>query len=143
VNTTPPTDRWLGSIRELVRQEVAATVPYAGLKEYVVTASNGSTVDAVPADPTRGLPPVTGIPILSGIPGAKVTPAVGSHLAIGFLDFNPAKPFVLGAFDGKVATLVTFNRDSVHRLRNHRGRAHADRGRDDSRAARDGPDPDR
>jgi hypothetical protein len=109
VNTTPPTDRWLGSIRELVRQEVAATVPYAGLKEYVVTASNGSTVDAVPADPTRGLPPVTGIPILSGIPGAKVTPAVGSHLAIGFLDFNPAKPFVLGAFDGKVATLVTFN----------------------------------
>jgi hypothetical protein len=105
---TPFDDRWIESVREIVRQEVAAQAPYAGVYDYVVTASNGSTCDAVPADTSRGLPPVTGIPILSGIPGAKVTPANGSRVGIGFLDCNPTKPFVWGLFDSRVATLVSF-----------------------------------
>jgi hypothetical protein len=108
-NTTPDADRWLASIREIIRQEVAARLPYSGVFDYQVVFSNGSTVDALPVDTSRGLPPVQGIPIRTGIAGASCEPTPGSHLAIGFLDQNPTKPYVLGVFDSTGALSVTLN----------------------------------
>jgi hypothetical protein len=112
MNSTPEGDRWLASIREIVRQEVAALLPYSGLFEYQVIASNGLTVDALPVDTTRGLPPVQGIPIRTGLAGATCQPTPGAHLAIGFLDQNPVKPYVLGVFDSTGALQVTLNTSS-------------------------------
>jgi hypothetical protein len=81
---------------------MSASVPYAQAYEYVITASNPAlgTVDALPADPNRGVPPLTGVPYRSGVPGGSAQLTQGTHVAFGFLDGNPAKPILLGVFDG-------------------------------------------
>jgi hypothetical protein len=89
---------WIESIRELIRQETAF-LPYAQQYDYVVTATTGSTIDALPADPTRGAPPLTGVPFRCGVPGGSATLTPGTHVAIGFLDGNPGKPVLMGAID--------------------------------------------
>jgi len=100
VMTSASNDRWIEDIRELIRQEIAASVPYAHEYEYAVTASSGSSFDAFPVDPTRGVPPLTGVPYRSGVPGGSAMLAPGTHLTIGFLDGNPGKPILRGVFDG-------------------------------------------
>ena len=92
-------DDWLDTIREMVRQEMAASLPFAQVYDYVVTRGS-ATVDALPADPTRGVPGVTGVPYRSGTPGGSATLAPGTHVGIGFLDGNPGKPVLMGAIDG-------------------------------------------
>lgn len=106
-SATPAGDRWLESIRELIRDEVSAALPYSGVYDYqVITPSDGKTVNALPVDGTRGLPPVSGVPIRTGIAGGSCAPQAGTHVAIGFLDQNPTKPFVFGVFDSTGALMV-------------------------------------
>jgi hypothetical protein len=100
VMTSATNDRWIEDIRELIRQEVSASVPYAQSYEYVVTASSGTSIGALPVDPTRGVPPLTSVPYRSGVPGGSATLTPGTHVCIGFLDGNPGKPALLGVFDG-------------------------------------------
>jgi hypothetical protein len=99
VAVTVPADAYLESIREIIRSEVRATLAYAVTSEYQVVATDGTTIDAFPVDPTSGLPPVTSVPILTGIAGGSCTPTPGTHVGIGFLDANPAKPRLVGIFD--------------------------------------------
>lgn len=110
MNTTAPADAYLEAIRELVRQEVLATLRYAVAWEYVIVTSSASAdlVDAFPADPTAGMPPITWLKLSDSIGGL---PAVGQHVAIGFLDANPAKPLVLGvrgALNSFVSNFITW-----------------------------------
>ncbi|MGA7122810.1 MAG: hypothetical protein WBY94_22105 [Polyangiaceae bacterium] len=97
---------WIESIRELIRQEIAGSVPYAMTYDYVVTATTGSTIDALPADPTRGAPPLTGVPFRCGVPGGSATLTPGTHVGIAFLDGNPGKPVLAGAIDSTTAQIV-------------------------------------
>lgn len=94
---------WIESIRELIRQEIAGSVPYAQTYDYVVTATTGSTIDALPDDPTRGAPPLTGVPFRCGVPGGSATLTPGTHVGITFLDGNPGKPVLSGAIDSTTA----------------------------------------
>lgn len=100
-NATPSNDRWLAAIREIVRQELARKL--TGVYEYVVQAANGRTVDVSPADPTTGAPNISGLVIWTGDPGGSCTPALLSHLAVVFLDGNPAKPRVV-SYDASIIT---------------------------------------
>jgi len=107
---TPADDKWMAAIREIVRQEVAAALPYSALYDYTVlpTSANGK-IDATPADASRGLPLLQGYPYRTGLPGAAASPAPGTAIAVGFLDANPAKPYILGHFDQTGALNITFN----------------------------------
>jgi hypothetical protein len=96
-------DRWIEDIREMIRQEVAASLPYAHTYEYVVIATDAVTIDALPVDQSRGLPPVTGLQLTAGL-GALA--CEGSHIGIGFYDGNPGKPFLAGSA-GLFSSFVT------------------------------------
>jgi hypothetical protein len=104
---------WIESIRELIRQEIAGSVPYAQTYDYVVTATTGSTIDALPSDPTRGAPPLTGVPFRCGVPGGSATLTPGTHVGITFLDGNPGKPVLSGAIDSTGAVMVAINAATV------------------------------
>lgn len=112
-NSTSPADRWLAAIREIVRQEVASTLKYSGIYEYQVIASSNNTVDGLPVDGSKGLPPVQGIQIRAGLPGTSCQLQLGAHVAIGFLDQNPAKPYVFGIFDSTGALTITVTSLSI------------------------------
>jgi hypothetical protein len=92
-------DRLAAAWRALVRAEQPSQT-FLGTYSYAVQATDGKTVDAAPTDTTIPLPPITKVPIYTGLPGTTCKPAVGSILAIGFLNGDPSRPFVAGVFDG-------------------------------------------
>lgn len=105
--TIKPTtaDRMLAALRALIRAEFPR-LAYLGLYEYVVQAADGLTVDASPTDTTIPMPSITKIPIYTGLPGTLCTPAIGSKLVVCFLNGDPTRPTIIGAFDGN--NLATF-----------------------------------
>jgi hypothetical protein len=104
-NATPETDRWLASMREIVRQELARRL--LGEYDYVVASANGTTIDATPADPQdTGAPNISGLSVWMGVPGGSCQPAEGSHITVVFLDGNRTKPRVRG-YDGTLGVSVT------------------------------------
>lgn len=110
-NSTQPTDAWLAAIREIIRQELRRRADFAGIFQYKVQATNQvlQTIDALPVSQTRGLPPIQNYPLRTGVPGGSGAPAVGSRLAIAFLDQDPSQPVVIGAFTSDGALNLTFN----------------------------------
>lgn len=102
VMTSATNDRWIEDIRQMIRDELAASIAYARIWEYQVVATDGQTVAAFPVDPSAPVPPVTGLTIPAGL-GAL--PAEGSKVAIAFLDANPAKPVLLPN-EGLLASFV-------------------------------------
>lgn len=100
IMTSATNDRWIENVRQMIRDELAASMAYARIWEYSVVASAPGTVDAFPVDSTAPVPPVTQVPVRFGLGGGSITVSPGTHLAIGFLDANPAKPYVAGGFDG-------------------------------------------
>lgn len=107
--TISPTvlDRLWAAFRVLVRAE-DPNREYRAAWEYIVQATNGSTVDAIPADPTVPMPQLTGVTLRYGIPGTTAQVMVGSRLAIAFLNGDPTKPIVLGVFDQTTPLNVSF-----------------------------------
>lgn len=101
-------DRLLAVFRALIRS-VFPRLTYLGVFSYAVQATDGVTVDAAPTDTTVPLPPLTKVTLRTGIPGSKVTPAIGSLLAVGFLNGDPSNPIVYGVFDSNTAQLVQMN----------------------------------
>lgn len=95
-------DRWLEDLRELIRQEVSASLPYAPLYEYQVVVAAGGQVSALPVDSSTGAPPLTGLQVAGGVGTLN---ANGGKILIGFRDGNPAKPFLAGN-EGLFASFV-------------------------------------
>ena len=119
--STPASDRYAESLRELVRAEIASQLPFAFVWEYQVIAATPTTIDATPVQAGAPVPPLTGIPTLTGIAGGSCTPVPGTHVGIGFLDGNPGKPRLLAVFDGTpplvseldVSTILTLGDQSA------------------------------
>lgn len=109
-------DRWIEDIRQIIRQELANSLVYARVWEYVVVSSDGTNVDLFPVDPSAPIPPLKGIPIRTGIAGGSCTPAPGTHLAVGFLDANAGKPRVFGVFDGTLPTQEAIDATALLKL---------------------------
>lgn len=107
LNVGPPTDRLIDDFRALIREEVEE-LTFLGVYEYSVQSSDGSTVDASPTADIP-LPSLRKVPLRTGIPGSMVTPAVGSLLAVSFLNGDPTKAVVLGGYDSTAATTVTLS----------------------------------
>lgn len=95
-------DRWFEEIRQMIRDELAASMAYARIWEYQVVDTDGIEIQALPVDQTAPVPPLTGLQLSGGL-GAL--PALGSRIAVGFLDADPAKPVLLGS-EGLLASFV-------------------------------------
>lgn len=109
------TERWLVNLQNIILDIVNPRLKYSGIYDYVVSDSGPGTADARPNDGSLGLPLVRGVPLFSGLPNAQVQLTAGSHLAICFLDQNPAKPigFAFSANSGDIGTNIILNCDAI------------------------------
>ena len=88
-------DRLLDAFRRLVGAEVAP-LRFLGTYGYVVTATDGETIDGTPTDPTQHLPPAKGWPMRSCVCGATATPTVGRRCRVTFENGDPTLPICVG-----------------------------------------------
>jgi hypothetical protein len=96
MSTTPQPsalDRILLALRQLVSSELEPLKWY-GTYEYSVTGSAPCTIDAVPTDPTTGLPPLSRVPLVSSLLGQTSTPAPTGLAHVRFVNGDPARPRV-------------------------------------------------
>lgn len=85
-------DRAWHSLARIVR---ALTVPlfYTGRFEYQVDGGSGGYLDLRPVNRSLGLPPLGNVPMRVGIMGGRGTPAKGSTVLVGFINFDPTRPY--------------------------------------------------
>ena len=87
-------DRLMATIRQLVRAELSR-LTYGGTYDYTVTAYADGLLTAQPTDTTTALPPITAS--LRGCMLAEtVTPSVGGHAMVRFLNYSPTRPVIVG-----------------------------------------------
>jgi hypothetical protein len=87
-----PLDRLWDSFKRLVGVEIEST-RYHGTYEYIITATDGVTVDAAPNDTTTGMPALNKVELRADAIATQ-TPTVGNICHVIFADGNPAKPKV-------------------------------------------------
>jgi hypothetical protein len=89
-------DRILLALRGLIREELPQ-LTFFGLYEMLVqnVASDGTTADLAPTDPTLGLPSVVKVPLR--LPLMTATFTVGAKALVAFVNGDPTRPFVLTA----------------------------------------------
>ena len=98
-------DRILGSLRDIIREELGGRSARAGVPagavfapwEYTVSEATDAAVTARRADSSCPWPDVVQIPIYPGIAGARYRPAVGSVVGVAFANADPAKPRIVWA----------------------------------------------
>jgi hypothetical protein len=95
--TAATTDRVLGPLRAIVREEVAAFLFLASW-EYTVDGVNGDgTVNCSISGAPAPLPTsLNNVPVSPGPEGATSTPTVGNVCTIRFVNGNPARYRVVG-----------------------------------------------
>lgn len=94
-------DRIYRDMRELIRAEVRALgIDFAGLYSYTIVGVTGDPpsclVDAVPVDPSRGLPGIIRLRLSPDVGGISSRPDVGLGCRVAFLDRDPSRPVVVG-----------------------------------------------
>ncbi len=97
-------DRILGNLEKLVRSFVA-DLGYAKVWSYTVTEATDTTFTGRALSPNCPQPDLPKIPNMPGVPGTLLQPAVGSVVAVAFLDGDPAKPRVV-SWDATVPVSV-------------------------------------
>ena len=98
-------DRILGSLRDIIREELGGRSARAGVPagavfapwEYTVSEATDAAVTARRADSSCPWPDVVQIPIYPGIAGARYRPAVGSVVGVAFANGDPSKPRIVWA----------------------------------------------
>ena len=100
---TPPTsqDRMMASLRSIIRSTLPQ-LTYAIAWEYVITATDGTTVDITPTDTTTPVAALEKVPIRPSIAGegvilsaAGLNACVGLRCVVIFLNADPAKPVIV------------------------------------------------
>jgi hypothetical protein len=109
-------DRMAAAIRGII---AAFTAPlrYHGVFEVRVVSQEGDTWNVEPVDTTLGLPQFPPVPARTSIPGLVLEVGAGAHLLVGFINGNPARPYVCGfpgtADPGALPALVKFDADAI------------------------------
>lgn len=86
-------DRVTNALRAIVREFTAPT-QFFGVYRYRVASQQGPLLDLVPVSPALGLPDLVGVKARPGVAGAREEFGSGPVVAVGFLDGDPALPFV-------------------------------------------------
>jgi len=92
-------DRMVQAFVRIVRAVIRPFI-YMGKFEYRVTGGGSGYLDLRPANPSLGLPVLGNVPMRFGIMGGRGDPAVNSSVLVGFVNFDPTRPYVDG-FEGE------------------------------------------
>ena len=81
------------AIRAIVEQ-LFPEMRYRGLFEFRVVTQEGERLNLQPVQVSIGLPSLRRVPVRPGVPGVKATHLLGSRVLVGFVNADPARPFV-------------------------------------------------
>lgn len=100
---------------DAIRAVVDALDPdrqFRGVFEYRVVTQAGKRLNLQPVRVSSGMPDLQNVSAWPGIPGAEADVALGSRVLVGFIDNEPARPYVAAYEDaegeGFVPTTLTF-----------------------------------
>jgi|HubBroStandDraft_3_1064219.scaffolds.fasta_scaffold36538_2 hypothetical protein len=93
VLTDATSDRLLGPLHSIIDQRMS-TSRFYGRYRYTISNPTITTVDAVPVDPTIGLPSLNGVPLDSDSISTYIPPS-GQECHIMFADGKPTMPRVV------------------------------------------------
>ncbi len=83
----------LDSLRLLVAQ-LDPDRAYRGVTEYRITTLSSELLNLQPVRVSSGMPTLSRVPVWPGLPGVLQTPPLGSRVLVGFVDSDPARPYV-------------------------------------------------
>lgn len=90
-----PPSRLTGYLNRFVQGSVdAARLKYAGHYQATVVSQSGNTLTLQPIDSATWGPSIQAAAIVTGLPGATLTVQSGQQVWFGFLDRDPARPYV-------------------------------------------------
>lgn len=69
---------------------------FRGVYEYRLVAQDGDRADLQAVRVSTGMPDLRRVPVRPGVAGCKATFTPGSRVLVGFVDADPARPFVCG-----------------------------------------------
>jgi hypothetical protein len=102
----PPnfSDRLWSAFRALVRQEINDRL--FGIYEYSIEGTQGSAVNAVPTDPSIGLPAIANLPLDPGLLGESISAPPAGLCRVAFLNGDRSKPCVIGISASPLAITI-------------------------------------
>jgi hypothetical protein len=87
------TSRRLSAFRAIVDQ-LDPLRKFRGVYEYRIVQQHGNRLDLQCVRVLTGMPDLLRVPVRPGVPGTSATYALGSRVAVGFLDADPGRPYV-------------------------------------------------
>ncbi len=85
---------------------------FRGVTEYRAVTISGERLNLQPVRVSLGMPDLDLVTVRPGVSGCKADPALGSYVLVGFIDSDPARPYVAGFEDadgdGFIPTTLTF-----------------------------------
>jgi hypothetical protein len=113
-----------GGALESMRKVIEALDPdrkFRGVTEYRVVTQEGDRLNLQPERKSTGMPELRRVPVRPGVAGCKWNSKLGARVLVGFVDSDPARPYVAGVEEAagagftptlieiSVAELVTIN----------------------------------
>ena len=92
----------MGGILEQFRKLADQLDPlrkFRGVTEYRVLTLEGSRVNLQPVRSSLGMPDLARVKVRPGVAGCEATLALGARVLVGFVDSDPASPYVASAED--------------------------------------------
>lgn len=86
---------------------------YRGVTEYRVVTLSGDLLNLQPVRVSTGMPDLARVAIWPGVGGCKTKPPMGSRCLVGFIDSDPARPYVSGFEAGAAATSLELTTDGL------------------------------
>lgn len=94
---------------------------YRGVTEYRVESLSGDRCNLAPVRVSTGMPHLGRVKVRPGLPGCKGAAAVGSRVLVGFVEADPARPYVAAFEDsegsGYLATSLNLLNGSAYAAR--------------------------
>jgi hypothetical protein len=87
------TSRRLSALRAIVDQ-LDPLRKFRGVYEYRIVQQHGNRLDLQCVRVSTGMPDLLRVPVRPGVPGTSAIYALGSRVAVGFLDADPGRPYV-------------------------------------------------
>jgi hypothetical protein len=92
------TSRRLDALAEILAQ-LDPSAPYRGVSEYRVESLTGDRFNLTPVRVSSTMPDLGRVVARPGLPGCKGAAKLGSRVLVGFVDSDPARPYVAGYED--------------------------------------------
>ena len=102
----------LDSLRALIRQ-LDPDRAFRGVTEYRIGTLSSDRLNLQPVRVSSGMPDLKRVPVWPGVPGCSQTPPIGSRCLVGFIDSDPARPYVAAFEDGAASSGLELITDGI------------------------------